>query len=234
MIFKKVLDKKIWKIILPILGGVIVVVLLSVGLMKYYHHSQNNNQNLETIQVDLTPQQRTDLQNKISSYLDLLKAYPNSFQTRLDLGMAQAGLGNIGLAKQYLQESLKYISNNPTDYLNLADDFRQLKDYDQAYNIFWQAQKADPKYELTYQQIVDFYTWYYPQKQSDIESVYLLGIKELGNNQQGLKKSLAAYYIDHGRYKESIPLLEDTLKLYPNDLWCLQQLRIAKEKTGTK
>lgn len=226
--------KKYKKILKYALMSILALIVIGGGAFAYREFKKNKViKPLCEPDTYFTAEKIAEFNKRREENLKLLTEYPEYYEVLLNLGGLENNLGDIQKAVDYYEKAYKVIPANSTPYLNTAEVYRDHCLYDLAFEYYWKAQKINPKYELIYRKIVDFYSMFYKQKKNEIEQVYILGLKETeGQNNSNLKQGLAAYYFDNNRFQESLPLWEELLKGEPDNQYYSDQYNLTKEKLG--
>ena len=161
----------------------------------------------------------------------MLKLFPKDYNVYLDLGNLEQQLGNASQAINYFKKAWETIPTNSTPWLNIGNIYIALGLYDQAEEAFLKAKNVNNQYYLVYYNLAKLYQSYFPDKASQIRTIYLEGLKNTNNDYQ-LLQPFTDYLLEEKNYTEAAEYLKVLAEQIPseNKQEVLQQAQIQQEK----
>lgn len=160
---------------------------------------------------------RAQLYADIRTYGAMLKKNPDDLNMWLHLGLLKKNIGDYAGARDAWEYAVRI---NPLHHIalrNLGELYwRYIPDFPKAEADFREAIKIQPKDDLNYTFLVDFYRYGYKEKSDLRESVLLEGIKQ--NSSSGtLYRALADFYESKGVYQKAADAWKQILAIEPNN-----------------
>jgi tetratricopeptide (TPR) repeat protein len=231
---------------------IIILVLLATGIGFYFYREQAKKKtpaeqktaNLE--QILLLNIKRTDLPaEKIAQYqkdfaedkkLILNSEDAFNMSALMNIGQIKSGVGDFDGAR----DAWEYVSakrpKNSLSFFNLGQLYAEkFKDNQQAEENFLKTlenSKDENGNEQYYRGVVDFYTYFYPEKITEVEKILLAALQtELYQNSQDLMALLATYYGNNGQKEKALEYWQKILKMDPGNTGVKGEIERLKLKT---
>jgi len=240
-------NKKNWQI------AILILVIAVAGYYFYnefYHSPKPKEQNrqeanldldqffeFKVVRQDLTEDQIDDYRQRFDRDIGQVLANPDHFNF--------SALNNMAMIKRVLhdfegaRDIWEYISlkrpKNSLSFYNLgslyAEEFKDNQKAEENYLKCLENSKGESGNEQYYRAVVDFYTYYYPEKKKQIERILLdaLNQKEYKNSQD-LMALLATYYQNNGQLDKALEYWQKILKLDPGNEGVRREIERIKGK----
>ena len=166
--------------------------------------------------VELTADKRQELAERIKKDFEMLKLFPKDYNVYLDLGNLEQQLGNASQAINYFKKAWETIPTNSTPWLNIGNIYIALGLYDQAEEAFLKAKNVNNQYYLVYYNLAKLYQSYFPDKASQIRTIYLEGLKNTNNDYQ-LLQPFTDYLLEEKNYTEAAEYLKVLAEQIPSE-----------------
>lgn len=213
----------------------LIVLLVGVG---FYFYRENQKKPIEK-QKEITLEQililnikRTDLthEQETKYKLDFEKdkkdtlASSDAFNMSalINIGSIKRGVGDFEGAR----DAWEYVSakrpKNSISFFNLGQLYAEdLKNNDKGEENFLKVlenSQGESGNEQYYRGVVDFYTYFYPEKISEVEKILLAALStEQYQNSQDLLALLATYYGNNGQKEKALEYWQKVLKIDPTN-----------------
>jgi tetratricopeptide (TPR) repeat protein len=226
---------------------ILLAVILAVAAYFVFFNKSNETVKDQSVLAKILEFKvvRTDLsQAQIEEYKkdfdEDIKTVLNS-QDRFDLAV----LNNIGMIKRTLRdfdgakETWNFLSlnrpKNSISFFNLgllyAEDLKDNKKAEENYLMALKNSAGESGNEQYYRAIVDFYTYNYPEKKTEIEKILLDVLKtEQYAESVDILSLLATYYQNNGEKENALIYWQKILKLDPNNMAVKGEIERLKNK----
>lgn len=203
------------KIIYVFIGGLVAIIALII-LFKFdlFKRIVTDSKPEYFLEVNLAPEQRQELQNRINKNLEMLQLFPKNYEVFMDLGNIERELGNASKAMEYFEKAWEIIPTNSTPWLNIGNIYIRLGLYEKAEEAFLKAINTNSSYYLTYFNLAKLYNDFLKTKSGEVRSVYLEGLKNTNNDYQ-LLYHFTEYLIEIKNYSEALQYLQVFLTVAP-------------------
>jgi len=203
------------KLLLILLCGLTVIIVL-IFLFKFdlLEKIATNNEPEYFLQINLTPEQRQELQDRVNKNLEMLQLFPKNYEVFVDLGNIERELGNASKAIEYFTKAWEIIPTNSTPWLNIGNIYIRLGLYEKAEEAFLKAINTNGGYYLTYYNLAKLYNNFLTTKSGEVRGVYLEGLKNTNNDYQ-LLHYFTEYLIETKNYTEALQYLQVLLNVIP-------------------
>lgn len=217
---------------------VLILVILGIGyyFLNEFYLSKNKteNQNIavsldqifefKVVRSDLTQEQINKYQSEFNEDVKRILASPDKFNFDALNGMAM--IKKILYDFEGARDAWEYISimrpKNSLSFFNLGNLYaEEFKDNQKAeYNFLkcLENSEGESGNEQYYRGIVNFYTYYYPERKEQIEKILLEILKtEQYKKSQDVLALLATYYQNNNQNNKALEYWQKVLELDPEN-----------------
>jgi tetratricopeptide (TPR) repeat protein len=214
---------------------ILIVLLAGVG---FYFYKENNKKPIEK-QKEITLEQilvlnikRTDLTHEQETKYkldfeedkkDVLTSSDGfNMSALINIGSIKRGVGDFEGARDVWEYVGVKRPDNSISFFNLGQLYAEnLKDNQKAEESFLRCLEnsiGESGNEQYYRGVVDFYTYFYPEKISEVEKILLEALEtEQYQNSQDLLALLATYYGKNGQKEKALEYWQRVLKIDPGN-----------------
>lgn len=211
-----------------IIAGAVVLAAL-IGLTAREVVLRRAARTLPPIAVDLSPEKRKALEEKVAASRVAIAAKAEDFNAHVELALSLTDLGDRdGAAEVYRQMNQRF-SGNYLSYSNLGKLYEDAGKYDFAAEQYLIAIQNAPRNPHLYRNIVNLYTYQAKERASDIPRILQKGLLEMPGSID-LMSMLAVYYRDHGQRDEAIRWFEHLLVFDQTNTTALEEVKDLKSK----
>lgn len=133
----------------------------------------------ETIEVSLTPEQKTALEQKISDTQGKLEASKTQnvpqqeiYSLYIDLGLNSYALGNLKAAKEAYLQAMDIAPNHPGVWVAIYPVYRDMYDYDNARAAIKKAVSLNPRDWNTWRNYLELEQYQFHATTEQLEKLY--------------------------------------------------------------
>lgn len=156
-----------------------------------------------------------DYQKKLPDLKKTAESKTKDVTAQSDYAVALYAVGNLQEAKQQYQKALNLSPNDATLLNNLANTYRDLKDYNKAVESYRESIQKSPKQLNAYMNLANLQI-YTLNKVDDGIATYKKALDTTADNSQ-IKVLLALAYEKKGDKTAAVDLLQDILKTDPKN-----------------
>lgn len=199
-------------------------------LYKFSVIKLNNQQPIYYLEVNLTPEAKKVLEDRIASNMEMLKLFPKNYEVYMDLGNIERELGEASKAIEYFTNAWEIIPTNSTPWINIGNIYIRLGLYEKAEEAFLKAVNTNSAYYLTYYNLAKLYKDYLTDKADQVKSVFLEGLKNTQNDYQ-LLQYFTDYLIESNNYSEALLYLQVLQEKVPaiNKNYVIERINSVQE-----
>jgi tetratricopeptide (TPR) repeat protein len=179
--------------------------------------------------VNLAPEKVKELQQKIVENEAAVKKNADDFSAYTNLALAKTELGDRDGAAEVYRTMNQRFPGNYLSFQNLGKLYEDAGKYAFAAEQYLLAIDNAPKIPHLYRNLVNLYTYQYPERASDIPRVLQKGLGIMPGSVD-LMSMMAVYYRDHGQPEEAIKWYEQLLVFDQENQAALEELKQLKEK----
>jgi len=216
---------------------IIILFLLLAGI-GFYFFSERKTQDrgqedltsldkiltLEIKRTDLSETQITRYQENFAEDKKIVLTSSNAFDLSAlnDIAMIKRMAGDFEGARDVWNYVSLKSPKNSVSFFNLgqlyAEDLKDNKKAEEGFLKALENSQGESGNEQYYRGVVDFYTYYYPEKISEVEKILLAALAtEQYQNSQDLLALIAAYYGNNGKKEKALEYWQKVLKIDPGN-----------------
>lgn len=216
---------------------IIILVLLAAGIGFYFYNEkkQPNGEQPSAVSLDkiltldikktnLSQEQIASFQENFAADKKLVLTTTSTFNLAAfnDIAMIKRMVGDFeGARDAWAYIGLKSPKNS-VSFLNLgqlyAEDLKDNKKAEENFLMALENSKGESGNEQYYRGVVDFYTYFYPEKIGEVEKILLAAVAtEQYQNSQDLLALLATYYQNNGQKEKALEYWRKVLLIDPDN-----------------
>jgi len=211
---------------------ILIIIILGVGyyFLNEFYLSKPKLANLEelfefkVVRQDLTQAQIDDYKNRFESNITQIQSSESGFilSSFNSMGMIKKILYDFEGAEKIWEYTGFKSPKNSLSFFNLGilymEDLKDNKKAEKNFLIALENSEGERGNEQYYRMVFDFYTYYYPQKESKIEGILLDVLRlEVYQNNPDILSLLATYYGNNGQKEKALKYWQKVLMLNPDN-----------------
>ena len=160
--------------------------------------------------VNLAPDKRQELQEKITKFTEEVRRNPQLFSAYVELALAKTDFGDREGAAEVYRTMNQQFPANYLSYQNLGQLYEEAGRYTMAAEQYLLSIQNAPRIPHQYRYLVNLYTYQLKERAGDIPRILQKGLVESPGSVD-LMSMMAVYYRDHGNIPEAIRWFEHLL-----------------------
>lgn len=163
-----------------------------------------------------------DSLNKILDQIFLLeeelKVQLENYRDLIQVGVLYQRLHEYDLAKEKFEKAIEVLPGEGTAYGNLAELYVfNFKDFDKAVENYKKAITNDHWRVDYYRSLADLYQSEFPEKKTEIESMFLDGVEKNPNKKKDFYSYLVDFFWLEGQFDKAIDYTKKLIEIEPNN-----------------
>jgi tetratricopeptide (TPR) repeat protein len=189
-----------------IIAAILIIAAITFGVTTYLsRHEQQPASNSEVVQY---------YEKNLPQLSDKVKQTPDNLTVHRDYAVALYATGDIKGAKQQYEAAIKLKSNDAILHNNLANTYRDLKEYDKAMAAYETAIKLDPQHQNAYINLANL-QMNMLNKPDDAIATYKRAIAAMPEDDQ-LKVLLGLAYEQSNNIPQAIQTFKNIVEKHPD------------------